>query len=177
MPLSGSPGIDTVEAIDNLVRTVLPGESLSERHRTWLADLIDPPPPPIQHPHREPPGLSASVTSRANQPHRGPHTRRSALMSTGLPTFTVRNLGPIAHGTVQLRPLTILIGQDNSGKTYMAQAVYGRVQGPPTGQRLPRPAADPSGGLPARVSAASSQHRTRRRRSRPHNTETPKLDA
>lgn len=56
-------------------------------------------------------------------------------MTTGLPTFTVRNLGPIAHGTVQLHPLTILVGQNNTGKTYMAQAVYAaykalRVNGP-----------------------------------------------
>lgn len=57
-------------------------------------------------------------------------------MTTGLPTFSVRNLGPIARGTVQLRPLTILIGQNNTGKTYMAQAVYAafkalqRVNGP-----------------------------------------------
>ena len=57
-------------------------------------------------------------------------------MSAGLPTFTVRNLGPITHGSVQLRPLTILIGQNNTGKTYMAQAVYAafkavqRVNGP-----------------------------------------------
>ena len=57
-------------------------------------------------------------------------------MSTGLPTFTVRNLGPIAHGSVELRPLTILTGQNNTGKTYMAQAVYAafkalqRVNGP-----------------------------------------------
>ena len=41
-----------------------------------------------------------------------------------LPTFRVRNLGPITEGTVQLHPLTILIGKNNTGKTYMAQAIY-----------------------------------------------------
>ena len=43
---------------------------------------------------------------------------------TNLPSFRVRNLGPIAEGTVQLHPLTILIGKNNTGKTYMAQAIY-----------------------------------------------------
>ena len=43
---------------------------------------------------------------------------------TSLPSFQVRNLGPIAEGTVQLYPLTILIGKNNTGKTYMAQAIY-----------------------------------------------------
>lgn len=41
-----------------------------------------------------------------------------------LPSFRVRNLGPITEGTVQLHPLTILIGKNNTGKTYMAQAIY-----------------------------------------------------
>ncbi len=45
-------------------------------------------------------------------------------MTGALPAFDVRNLGPIAHGTVELRPLTILIGKNNTGKTYMAQAIY-----------------------------------------------------
>lgn len=40
------------------------------------------------------------------------------------PTFRVRNLGPISEGAVQLHPLTILIGENNTGKTYMAQAIY-----------------------------------------------------
>ena len=43
---------------------------------------------------------------------------------TNLPSFQVRNLGPIAEGTVRLHPLTILIGKNNTGKTYMAQAIY-----------------------------------------------------
>ena len=39
-------------------------------------------------------------------------------------SFHVRNLGPIVEGTVELHPLTILIGKNNTGKTYMAQAIY-----------------------------------------------------
>lgn len=60
----------------------------------------------------------------------------STEMSAALPAFRVENLGPIATGTIQLRPLTILIGKNNSGKTYMAQAIYAafktlqRVNGP-----------------------------------------------
>ena len=34
------------------------------------------------------------------------------------------NLGPIEHGEVELRPLTIFIGRNNTGKTYVAQALY-----------------------------------------------------
>ena len=43
---------------------------------------------------------------------------------SGLPCFSVRNLGPISEGTVQLHPLTILVGKNNTGKTYMAQTIY-----------------------------------------------------
>ena len=43
---------------------------------------------------------------------------------SNLLSFDVRNLGPIAEGVVQLHPLTILIGKNNTGKTYMAQAIY-----------------------------------------------------
>ena len=62
-------------------------------------------------------------------------------MSTAVPAvpeFRFRNLGPIAEGTIQLRPLTILIGKNNTGKTYTAQAIYaahkalGRANGPAT---------------------------------------------
>ena len=40
------------------------------------------------------------------------------------PSFSFRNLGPIARGEFRLHPLTILIGKNNTGKTYAAQAVY-----------------------------------------------------
>lgn len=55
-----------------------------------------------------------------------------------VPEFRFRNLGPIAEGVIQLRPLTILIGKNNTGKTYTAQAIYaahkalGRTNGPAT---------------------------------------------
>lgn len=43
---------------------------------------------------------------------------------TALPRFHVRNLGPIREATVLIHPLTILIGKNNTGKTYMAKAIY-----------------------------------------------------
>lgn len=38
--------------------------------------------------------------------------------------LVARNLGPIGHADVALRPLTVLIGRNNTGKTYLAQALY-----------------------------------------------------
>ena len=36
----------------------------------------------------------------------------------------VKNLGPIAEGTIDLKPLTLFIGPNGVGKSYMALAVY-----------------------------------------------------
>ena len=36
----------------------------------------------------------------------------------------VENLGPIKRAGVALKPLTVLIGRNNTGKTYLAQALY-----------------------------------------------------
>ena len=38
--------------------------------------------------------------------------------------LVVDNLGPIGHAEVSLKPLTVLIGRNNTGKTYLAQALY-----------------------------------------------------
>ena len=38
--------------------------------------------------------------------------------------ISVKNFGPIAEGSVDLKPLTIFIGPSNTGKSYMAGAVY-----------------------------------------------------
>ena len=56
-----------------------------------------------------------------------------------LPSFRVRNLGPITEGTVQLHPLTILIGKNNTGKTYMAQAIYAAHKALETANRPTKP--------------------------------------
>ncbi len=38
--------------------------------------------------------------------------------------LVVDHLGPVEHGEVELRPLTVFIGRNNTGKTYVAQALY-----------------------------------------------------
>lgn len=38
--------------------------------------------------------------------------------------IAVRNFGPIAEGTVDLRPLTVFVGPSNTGKTYFATLLY-----------------------------------------------------
>ena len=38
--------------------------------------------------------------------------------------ITVRNFGPIAEATIDLRPLTVFIGPSNTGKTYFSTLVY-----------------------------------------------------
>ena len=38
--------------------------------------------------------------------------------------LVVGHLGPVEHGEVALRPLTVFIGRNNTGKTYVAQALY-----------------------------------------------------
>ena len=43
-------------------------------------------------------------------------------------TISVKNLGPIAEGTVDLKPLTIFVGPSNTGKSYMAMAVHSAMK-------------------------------------------------
>ena len=46
-------------------------------------------------------------------------------------TFSVKNFGPIAEGSVDLKPLTIFVGPSNTGKSYMATAVYAVLKAVP----------------------------------------------
>ena len=39
-------------------------------------------------------------------------------------SVSVRNFGPVAEGRVQLKPLTVLIGPNNTGKSYLALLIY-----------------------------------------------------
>ena len=41
-----------------------------------------------------------------------------------MPSIAVRDFGPISHAEVDLAPLTVLIGSNNSGKSYLALAIY-----------------------------------------------------
>ncbi len=52
--------------------------------------------------------------------------------------LVVDNLGPVEHGEVSLRPLTVFIGRNNTGKTYVAQALYACRQA--VRSIMPRPA-------------------------------------
>lgn len=38
--------------------------------------------------------------------------------------LVVENLGPLRGASITLKPLTVLIGRNNTGKTYFAQALY-----------------------------------------------------
>jgi len=57
-------------------------------------------------------------------------------------TVSVRSFGPIEEASVELRPLTILVGPNNAGKSYFATLVYALAQASaPWGFRFgPRPA-------------------------------------
>ena len=57
------------------------------------------------------------------------------MTSRPRPSFRVRNLGPIAEGTVQLHPLTILIGKNNTGKNLHGAGHLRCLQGAGAGQR------------------------------------------
>ena len=51
--------------------------------------------------------------------------------------ISVENMGPIVSGEVDLKPLTIFIGPSNTGKSYMATAIYALMkafEGAPLGQ-------------------------------------------
>ena len=43
-------------------------------------------------------------------------------------TVTAKNLGPLAEGVVELKPLTIFVGPSNTGKSYMAAAIWAVAQ-------------------------------------------------
>lgn len=51
-------------------------------------------------------------------------------------TITIRDFGPISRGTIRLRPLTILTGPNNSGKSYAAMlacSLLSSINGPAGG--------------------------------------------
>lgn len=55
-------------------------------------------------------------------------------------TVTAKNLGPLAEGVVDLKPLTIFVGPSNTGKSYMAAAIWAAAQAfePDNPRFLPR---------------------------------------
>ena len=66
-------------------------------------------------------------------------------------TISVKNFGPIAQGSVDLKPLTIFMGPNNTGKSYMATLVYALLR--VFGQQPPSPSEDnPASALDAELS-------------------------
>ena len=49
-------------------------------------------------------------------------------MEQSRPKISVENFGPIREGTVEFKPLTVFIGPNNSGKSYMATLMYALFQ-------------------------------------------------
>lgn len=41
--------------------------------------------------------------------------------------ITIQNLGPITETTINIRKMTLLLGQNNSGKTYLSYAIWGVI--------------------------------------------------
>ena len=67
-------------------------------------------------------------------------------MKQPLPKISVENLGPIRKGTVEIKPLTVFVGPNSSGKSYMAAAVYGLLRDASREDaRPPRDSSRPSG--------------------------------
>lgn len=67
-------------------------------------------------------------------------------MKQPLPKISVENLGPIRKGTVEIKPLTVFVGPNSSGKSYMAAAVYGLLRDASRkGARPSRDSSRPSG--------------------------------
>ena len=50
-----------------------------------------------------------------------------------MPFIAVRDFGPIAHAEVELKPPTVLIGANNTGKSYLALAIYSLSRAPSQG--------------------------------------------
>ena len=51
--------------------------------------------------------------------------------------ISASNFGPIIEGTVELKPLTVFVGPNNAGKSYMAMLIYSLLnQDPPPLKRV-----------------------------------------
>lgn len=49
---------------------------------------------------------------------------KQTFKSLGPARLTFKNLGPVRDAKLDLRPLTVIIGANNTGKTYLAYATY-----------------------------------------------------
>jgi AAA ATPase domain len=55
------------------------------------------------------------------------HAETSRELSQNI-QVKIHNFGPITDGTISIKPLTILIGPNNSGKSYTAMLIYSLLQ-------------------------------------------------
>lgn len=53
-----------------------------------------------------------------------PDAGRNATPPRDFLRFDISNFGPVSKGRISLRPLTILMGPGNSGKSYAATMIY-----------------------------------------------------
>jgi hypothetical protein len=51
--------------------------------------------------------------------------------------FAVHGLGPIQHADIEVRPLTLFVGENNSGKSWLASLIWGLHQGVNSGFEQP----------------------------------------
>jgi len=54
------------------------------------------------------------------------------------PKFSIKNLGFISEGEIEIKPLTILCGQNNTGKTWAMYGMYGCLERLPANPPLPK---------------------------------------
>lgn len=50
------------------------------------------------------------------------------MAGAGRPWIEVEHLGPIARGRVEIAPLTLFVGENNTGKSYLANAIWALAQ-------------------------------------------------
>ena len=66
------------------------------------------------------------------------NTRPRARLNPPDVQISVQNFGPIARADIDLRPLTVFVGESNTGKTYLAALIYALHQNFEGFSRFPR---------------------------------------
>ena len=69
---------------------------------------------------------AAVARKKAAAKKAGRVVRKVAREDAGIPV-TVRNLGPIARADLQLKPLTIFVGPNGTGKTFVCKAIHSAI--------------------------------------------------
>lgn len=66
-----------------------------------------------------------TVTENARPSPPDPNSAAVAASLSNAPRFRFRNLGPVRDAELELGDLTLLVGRNNTGKTYIAYTLYG----------------------------------------------------